>query len=384
MLLAGCGRFGFSSSDDAESDADALPPTAMAISAPMFQTTSQTFVPIPGAALTIPPSPGTSWILVVAATIDSVTLGRPSVEARYLVDGVEAGMGGTQCSATDTPGPWQSFHVIEGSTTPHEVTFELREAEGQVGSLATLDAIAVPLPTSALAYRSVEGTHDVTWLTRSVDTMLSLGPLTGDYVVLLGFNITDAPGQSDCYADWVDPAGEEWLEEVHQPREVWQSELAIHRTMLDAADAQVTLFSHGGGDVCGVRDVRALAVRADAFASIAYARSPAHATSASPVPSTTLTLAPEPSSAAQFLYMGSIQLDEDCTVVTDALRDAHFTIDSAERVIRHSTDNCSYTASYGAASLLPSQPGSLALSFDSGNAYPVEHLASELLLLGLR
>ena len=95
--------------------------------------------------------------------------------------------------------------------------------------------------------------------------------------------------------------------------------------------------------------------------------------------------APVASSATQFLAWGNAVLDEDCFTVADAHRTVTFTRDAVQTSIAHATDNCSYTATYGSLALLPSKPSSMSLAVSSGTGVGVvDHLASELLLLGLR
>jgi hypothetical protein len=390
LLLIGCGRFGFgddATEPDAEVDAFVpLTPLQLIVPAP-FSTTSTVFVDVSNASLTLPPSTGTAWVVMIAATMESPTLSSVTVEARYIVDGVERGMGGTQTSTPGHPGPWQSFAVVTGTSTPQQIQIQLRDASGAGGTLSTLTLVAIPLPPASLVYATNDPPHDITWLTRSLDTTLSLGALTGDHVFMVLVDVTDLPGLSDCYVEWRGPADELWLVEAHQPRESWQSFMAVHRASVDTANAQVTLYTHGGGGGggCQVRDVRAIAISVDAFASVDHARDDDFQGTAAATATTKATLTSTSAAANHYVFYGAALLDEDCNTVADAERTATFTRDSSTTTISHATDNCSYAATYATVALLASAPQMMSVGFSSGVAGGVvEHKASELLLLGLR
>ena len=92
IFLIGCGRIGF----DSGGDGPALMPIGPTeTNVDRFTTTSSTFVEVPGSTVTLPPSPGTRWLILVNASLLSSTFKEIGVEARYLVDGVERGIGGT-------------------------------------------------------------------------------------------------------------------------------------------------------------------------------------------------------------------------------------------------------------------------------------------------
>ncbi|HUS30639.1 MAG TPA: hypothetical protein VMZ53_19150 [Kofleriaceae bacterium] len=390
--VTGCGRFGFG--DDAPIDAapDVMPDTPVAIE-PMelaitqtFVTAQTTFVDIPAATLTLPASPGTSWLVLTSAKLASPTFSAQSVEARYLLDDVELGMGGTQTSTPGFPGPWQHFVVIAGTTAPQQLRYQLRDVSAAGAILEALTVEAIPFAAADVAYASNDPVHDVTAVAATADSVLSLGPLSGDYVFFLVANTTDLPGESDCYVQWMGPNGATWMRDSQQPRESWQSFMTVQRGSFDIVAAHVTLLTHVGSGPCQVRNVRAAAIPTSAFASVDYARNDdATLVNATATPATTVTLTPMPSSATQFLFWGNAMLDEDCLTVADAQRTVVFTHGSTTESISHATDNCSYTATYGHVALLPSAPSSMSIGFSSGSgAGGVDHYASELMLLGLR
>lgn len=60
-----------------------------------FSTTSTTFVDVPGGALSFyPRTTSDVWVILFSAKLASSSVGSASVEARYLVNGVEHGIGG--------------------------------------------------------------------------------------------------------------------------------------------------------------------------------------------------------------------------------------------------------------------------------------------------
>jgi hypothetical protein len=300
---------------------------------------------------------------------------------------VQIAMGGTQTSTPGNPGPWQSIAVVTGTAAPQQIVIQLRDASAAGGTLQTLTLVAIPFSPTDIAYAASDPPHDITWIARTLDTTLSLGALSGDYVVMLGVNATDMPGLSDCYVEWQGPSGQTLLVESHQPRESWQSYFTVHRVSVDAANAQVTLFTHGGngGGGCQVRNIRALAIPVAAFASVDYMRSDVFQRTAAATPMTMVTLTPSGTSASRYLFYGAALLDEDCLTVPDALRTTTIARDGLTTTISHATDNCSYAASYATFALLAAAPQTMSVAFSSGTGVGgVDHKASELMLLGLR
>lgn len=350
-----------------------------------FSTTSTEFVDIPGATLTIPVSPGTTWLLQTSATLDSTMPVLVTAEARYLVDGIERGIGGTQNSVPGRPGPWEHFYVLFGSTVEQRVVYQLREATGGTAKIEQLHAIAVRLPPGTEPhYQSSDDIQSVTATAFAPLVTLSFGPLSGAYVLFLLVNASDLPAQNDCYVQWRGPSGEVLLPELQQPREPWQSMFAIRTIDLDTPDATFTLDAYvSAGGAGRVRYVRAFAMRADAFESFAFDRSSTLIDTISPEVSIGPLVTPAPDAAAPaYLYIASTIGAEDCGT-TDAERRYHFLVDGEDATIMHVTENCAYVATYGATRLLDHRPDELAIGVSSGNGLHVWMSEATILLLGL-
>ena len=351
-----------------------------------FSTTSTEFVDIPGGTLTIPVSPGSTWLLQTSAAISSTNIEPVTVEARYLVDGIERGIGGTQNSVPDRPGPWEHFYVLLGSTVEQHLVYQLRDASGGTAKIEQLHAIAVRLPPGAAPhYQSSDDAQLVTATTLGPQVTFSLGPLSGRYVVFLLVNASDRPAQNDCYVQWRGPSGEILLQQLQQPREPWQSMFAVRVLELDTPDATLTLDARAGiGGPAQVRNVRAFAMRADAFETFAFDHTMAMIDAVSPDVSIGPVVTPGPGGAASaYLYVASTVGKEDCVATIDTERRYHFIVDDDDTTIAHVTDNCAYWTTYGVTRLLDHKPTQLALGVSSGNAQQVWMSHPAILLLGL-
>ena len=106
------------------------------------------------------------------------------LEARYVLDGVEMGMGGTQTSTPGYPGPWQHFVVIAGTDAPQELRYQLRDSSNAGATMRGLTVAALPFAASDIAYASNDPPHDVISMTATADSVLSLGPLGGVSFIL--------------------------------------------------------------------------------------------------------------------------------------------------------------------------------------------------------
>lgn len=376
LVLAGCGRFGFDG--DPRADAPAAPQTAMLAS---FVTSGATYVPMP-VTLTIPPSPGARWLVLVSAALESTIYGGVTVEARYLVDGVEAGIGGTQNSAPARPGPWQHFAVVDGTESERTITFELREAQGGTATIHDLEVSAFPLPAGA-RFASEDALLSVTAeVTGSRAYTLSLGALDGDYAFLLLANLSDAPRLSDVYIGWTGPSGEPWLMNVHQPREPMQSVLLIERASY-TGDATLELLSWATPGPATIGYVRALALPLAELPGFAYERSDATLETTLATPMIASELVAELPAASTYQYIATALVEEDCTNTPDAERGVHFVMGGDERTYRHVTDNCASESTYGVNRVFTSLPSRFAIGVSSGNGYGVLHRNSAHLVLAL-
>jgi hypothetical protein len=379
VLLAGCGRFEF----DSHADAMAGPLPVIEIAPPAFSTASTTYLAVPGATMTIPPSPGTTWLFVMSAGLRSTTEVSVCVEARYLVDGVERGMGGTQGGGA---GPWQHFYAFAGSEAAQTITFELHDVCGSTVTIEQLHAVALPLPANAEPhYASVDDVQLITAQSPSPATVpLSLGAMAGEYFVLLTVTNTDAPGEADMYAEWLGPSTEILMRNSQNPRLPWQTTLMARVMPVAMPDAVFTLRSFVGLSSTGgqQRNVRAFAMRTDAFASLDQVLTSQLVTATSATPVTATQLAPI-GVADRYLYLATAWSDEECPIVGDSLRRLHFFVDADERRFDHAPDNCALQVTYGTVGLLASRPATVATAVSAGAPNPINVRESQIVVLGL-
>lgn len=376
-MLAGCGRFGFGEGPDA-AEADTRPQAATLAS---FVTAGATFAPAP-VTLTIPPSPGTRWLVLVSAGLESSFFTEVTVEARYLVDGVEAGVGGTQNSAPGRAGPWQHFAVVDGSDGAQEITFELRDVQGGTSTMSGLEVNALPLPAGA-RYRAGDTPLAITAETVGAPAVdFPLGALDGDYAFLLLANMSDAPRESDVYIAWTGPAGEPWVTEIQQPREPLQSVLLIERATF-TGDATIRLGAWATPATATIAYPRVLALPLAELAGFAYQQSPNTMSTTLATPTFVNEIQPTIPEAVHYQYIATARVEENCTGMPDAERGVHFVMGDDERIYQHATDNCAYETTYGMNRLFTSLPSRFAVGVSSGNGYDVVHRTSTQLLLAL-
>ena len=378
LVLIGCGRIGF---DEQSGGPPVLP---VETDVPGFTTTSSTFVEVPGSTVTLPPSPGTRWLILVSGSLLSASFKEIGVEARYLIDGIERGIGGTQANQLDRPGPWQHFCLHEGTDTPAQITVELRDGTGAAAVIEDLRIVAVPLPAGAEGlYAAADPEQVVMTPTFEPLVTLTVNPTTpGEYVFLLLANTSDAPSRSDIHTQWRAPDGQYWTSDLHMPRSAWQSHLFVRRTTLGAGPASLVFEVNATGSQARFSYVRALALRVDGFPSFEVAQDATLRSTTSSASTVTNRLDPI-GGARQFLYLAAVLMRADCTNTSPADRGIHLSIDGNTESFRHVTENCSYETTYGAAHLLPRRPAQLEVGFSSGNAEIVVYQESSLLLIGL-
>lgn len=381
--LAACGRLGFDDRDLADATLGALTPLELVI--PSFATTSPTFVPIPGGELVIPASPGRRWLLLISAGLHSTTLNDDGAEIRYLVDGIERGMGGSQNFEAGKAGPWQHVYAFDGASAPLTIHFELRELLGATGTVERLRAVALPLPEDAVSlYASADGIQPVTSTALiPVVTLMAEAP-AGEYLCFAAANGSDAPDLSDVYLQWAGPDGTVRLRESQISRSSWQAVFAVWRETLAGPTATFTLSARVSSGMSQFRDARVFAVRTDAFPSIDFSFSEPLVATAAPAPLPVNDLIPA-GTAAQFLYLASLRLAEVCAGLTVfADRRAHFVVDDVEHDrSSHVVGNCAYETTYGTVGLLRAPPARVATEVSSGNGLEVEARDSAILVLGL-
>lgn len=390
VVVASCGRVGFEASHDAGADvagdAEAsILPAPIIGSVGVFTTTGTPYVDIPGSSIALPQAPGARWLLLTTAHLESTAPPGRSVEARYLVDGVEHGIGGTENSVAGRPGSWQHADVIDGAMS-HEVVYQLHDEQGATATIERLYWAAIPIADADIRFSFDDPAKQTTTTTPIPFTDLSLGTLTGDYVLFMGVNASDGPGASDVYVSWHGPADEILMENMQNSREPWQSYFAMHRATYAGDDVHVTLHAYGGADFGTVRYVRAIAVRASAFASVDFASdfTPSMTSQLPETVGSTLVPSAPAEPVRSYVFLASIGLEEDCTAVMDAERAMHLVISDTTETIAHATDNCAYASTYGGLRPLAALPAKVEVGYSTLNGSPVQYLGSQVLLLGLR
>lgn len=352
---------------------------------PRFETTSTTFVDVPGGALTIPPSPGQTWLLAVSATLESSSGLYDAPEARYLVDGVERGIGGTEATVPGRPGPWQHVYVVIGTSAPIEVRVQARDALAATTAIDQLHVIAAPIPVSAdPLYASSDAVTAVTSPTLTTAATLSVTPASpGTYVLFLLVNATEAPGSSDVDIDWLDPAGMPWGPTYKNPRGSWQSVLVMRRAAL-TGPTSIVMRASTGGTMAQVQNVRLIGLRADGFGG-AFADSidQTEQMTTSVTPTLAHELRPTLAPANRYVVLGTARIDDDCGNTMLADRGAMFSVDEVVQVTGHVAGNCAAEMSYGFTRVRESAPAVLSVAVYSGNAQTVKHDESGLVVFGL-
>jgi hypothetical protein len=366
VMLAACGRIGF----------DGVPAgdEPLGIEVDAFETTSPTFVPVPGGTLTLPPSPH-RYLLLATATLQSSSFAEIAAELRYTVDNVERGMGGTQNTDANHPGPFEHFVVIDGTPVAQTVAFELRDASGGRARVEQLRAYAVELTNGV--YAASDAIVPITTSAYVTAASFDLALPPGEYLFLAVVNASDAPGSSDIYTRWLGVTNSEVAEENHMPRGAWQSLLEVWRETVTTTSV-VRLEAKRGNDTSQVRNARVLAIRTSDLAIDYSAKQVTVATTTSRqidelVPTVTGNL---------YLRFASLRIEADCNTNTEpAIRTAVFDGTGVQLArIDHVNDNCGYDATYGVVELLRARPSRLVTTLRSENMQNVRASDSTILL----
>lgn len=391
VILTGCGRVGFgeiAAADgdvDAEGDGGGPASTAVEVTPPTFSTMSPTFVDITGGSLVVPPSPGQQWLLLVSASLRSTSLDYAGPEVRYLVDGVERGIGGTESVVANLPGPWQHFYLFDGGGAPTTIQFQARDTLAATTVISDLRAVAVPLPAAtAPEYVAFDGPTSVNEpVAAPVHTFALDIEQDGDYVFLLLANQTEAPGSSDIETQWFDPDGVAWASTLQNPRGAWQSSLLMRRRMLDAGTHNIEVHAQSGA-MASIAYARVLALRVDGFAGrFAFVATDVDDVTASATPDVASTLDLNLPQSSKYIALGTVRVDDDCANSMLAVRRAQFAFDDIMTSIAHVPGNCASETTYGFVALRSEPPVTFAATYSSGNGMNVEHEESALLVVGL-
>jgi hypothetical protein len=258
----------------------ALPAEAQYVKASVasFTTASATYVDVTGGTVSFTPVSATDiWILLFSARImSSSTTPLGSVEARYLVNGVEHGMGGTENTPTpNQPGPWTSFYRVTGTTATQTVQVQLRDIAG-TGTIEKLQIIAFKLPEGADFHYSETESDTVVPTGFSVYESLTINPSSpGEYLVMGLMTGSEGPGTQALYIRFKDPVGNYWPPEHEPGVQVWDYYITpsqmfqsffVARTQTLSGSATYQLEVDGSSDPNStIRYTRFMAFRTDAF-----------------------------------------------------------------------------------------------------------------------
>lgn len=361
--LAACGRIGF----------DARPDDP-AIEVDEFSTSSPAFEPVPDATLTIPPS-ASRWLLMTTATLQSDSLDLDAgAELRYLLDGVELGLGATQNSELDRPGPFQHFAAIEGAAVAQTVSFELHDLGGGTATVRHLRAYAIP--TQPAIYETADAMASVTAQVATPVATFAVEP--GDYLFFGLVNASEDPGNSDCHTQWRAASGALAGKSMQNPRGARQPRISIWRESI-AIPSTIALEARVGNNIGTVEYIRLLGYRvADLVLDLVAMPAEVTTTTEAKV----LELVPT-ITAGRYLFIASSRLEEQCDGNgVSAGREITFAGPTTSS-ISHAQDNCAYENSYGVVELFEQRPGKLSTTIRSTNGEEVVATDSTLLLLGL-
>jgi hypothetical protein len=393
--MLGCGRLDFEQRSDASMDTattDVGPDGALAIASytvtpPSFSTTSTSYVEVPGSKIVVPASPGQKWLLLVSGALQSTSLEYSAADARYLVDGVERGRGGTEAIDVGRPGPWQHVYMFDGASVPTTIVFELRDNLGMMTTLDQLRAVVVPIPSSAdPQFVSDDMPPEVTSVPVMDAVQLTVTPSTpGEYLLLVLANASEAPTTGDIDTQWLDALGNAWSRGFKNPRGSLQSLLLVRRATLSGAST-FTLQAGSGGGGSTLAYVRIVALRIAGLSSFEEVTSTTLSMTTSATPATVNTLTPVSAAGAnRYLVLGTTRIDDDCGNTLLAARGIHFTVDGTVHSVEHTAGNCASEMTYGYVGLHDTRPASVSIAMSSGKVTNeiVVHRESTLFMFGV-
>jgi hypothetical protein len=353
---------------------------------PTFATTSTSYVEVPNSTIVVPPSPGQRWLLLVSASLQSTSLDYSAAEARYLVDGVERGAGGTESIEVGRPGPWQHMYMFDGTALPQRIAFELHDNLGATTTLDHLRAVVVPIPATAdPQFASNDAPPPVTSMTLNSAAEVVVTPSTpGEYLVLLLVNASEAPGTADIVTQWLDPVGTPWSRSFKNPRGALQTYLIVRRTVLSGPTTLVLQASTGATST--IKYARVVALRVDALTGFDESSDVTTQMTSLATALTVNTLTPSSSlTADRYLVLGTARVEDDCGNTQLAARGIQFDVDGTVQAYEHTSGNCATEMTYGYLGLHEARPTTVAASISSGHAANeiVLHRESTLFILGV-
>lgn len=384
--LAACGRFGFDGLADA-TDETAVPIEPLELAIPTYSTTSTTFTAIPGGTIEVPPSPGRRWLLLTRASLHSSSLDQDAVEIRYVVDGIERGIGGAHHHQVGKGGPWQHLYAFDGGTAPITIGFELRDALATVATVEDLRAVVLPLPEGSTSVYASDDTEQMVTSTAFVPTVVLDAPVRSVEYVFFALAVGKELAGSDIHVEWTGPDGTVRLRDTQNTRGSWQSQFAVWRETVTAPTASFTMSSHVSNGTNVVRDTRVFGVPTTDFPSIDFTTVAGPLDTTSPTPTMFAELAPL-GTAPRYLLVATSRVDDAdltaCGAGTFADRQAAYRVDEAVvATTSYVISNCAHEATNGAVALLGERPGRLAIDVASGTGEMVRATDASILLLGL-
>lgn len=220
------------------------------------------------------------WLVFVSARLRSNANGGSGAVLRYLVDGVERGMGEVLISTMDDAdgGPFQSFDFVPASGDDRAVAVELRRRSSYTATVDDLRVVALPLPPNAEpVWADTPGARMLTQpMTNRIYLDVEQVQLTpsspGRYLVMASLSASEEPGTSTVGVRVFAPGPAYWPEAsvltprpylaFPQPRPVTMFVARVFDSDGSTADfsLQVDPASNGGSMVY---DTRMLVLRLD-------------------------------------------------------------------------------------------------------------------------
>lgn len=317
-----------------------------------FSTASGTYTDVTGATLSFTPSSDSEvWILLFSARLRSTSTNEQTVEARYLVNTIEHGMGGIQTRRSFAPGSWQHFYRVTNTTALQTVQVQLSDVGGGTATIEDLQMIGFRLPDNAdFRYAETNGdqpfTDTAVWTTRQ--SLDFTPPADGDYLVMAVDNGQEFPGDNGIDIRVQDPSGSFWPVSdgtaqpyFHNPRDPWESFFAARVQSLTGGVFQTYEIQAYQSHVSGatVRDTRIMAFRTDAFDNDVESvenLAETSTNSTTPVLKSTLTTTAPPS-ARDYIVVQSLflkNLDSDSDILMEAVQERHGRSDELRTLVQ--------------------------------------------------
>ncbi|MEZ4359131.1 MAG: hypothetical protein R3B48_03050 [Kofleriaceae bacterium] len=395
LAVASCGRLGF---DGVGPEGETEPGgTQVVVNAPVssFSTSSRTFVDVPSGALTISPAAGETWLVLLSARLGSTSLGQESVEARFLVDGVEQGLSGVGNEAVNAGGAWMHFTALRGAGAPVTIQVQLRDVDG-AATIDSLRMLAARLPRDADPYLASVDVAVATAASWTGLARINLQPATpGDYLVL-----AEATGrESPCTTGGVGvrvqtDRGELWpalttafpnrVTSYQGVSRTTRVGFSLARRVSLSGPASFELQARSGDAVgCDVTNVRMIAFRTDGFADVASTEELAEVSVADADGAVISSLTVPGGSDARYLVVQSFTMSSAAPGLGE--RRATFRANGAEvAAYTHAMDNENYRAPYGVFYLLEAPAATVLESTCASGTPGVTVMAKESVIHALR